>query len=82
MEAKAGCLGLLRDTHLSAGALALLLSGVVIYFFVNHIKGEPKLKGNKKFKKKPTPIKGKTAALKIEKALKKVKEKEGHSLHG
>lgn len=37
------------------------------------------MKGNKKVKKKPTPMKGRTAALKIEKALKKVKNQESHA---
>lgn len=37
------------------------------------------MKGNKKVKKKPAPMKGRTAALKIEKALKKVKNQENHA---
>ena len=36
------------------------------------------MKGNKKVKKKPTPMKGRTAAMKIEKALKRVKAQENH----
>lgn len=34
------------------------------------------MKGNKKVKKKTTPMKGRTAAMKIEKALKRVKAQE------
>lgn len=36
------------------------------------------MKGNKKVKKKVEPMKGRTAAMKIEKALKKVRQQEKH----